>query len=98
LLLNDAVLQLLLQSEVRSKAVIENAVPRAQDGLRCLVFSISAQAPGNANSRSKIGVVSKIVLRFITQARAQCEVGPEPPIILQKERAIKPGYLCLCCS
>ena len=91
LLLNGSVLQFLLQDQVVGKAIIENAVTRTQHGLRGFVLPVSIQTPGNVDPRREIAVISQIVLHFITQPRAQRQVWTDPPVVLEKERAVKPS-------
>src|SRR5258708_6566179 len=67
LLLRDIVQTLLLQHKVVPKTVVKDAKARAKNGLGRL-FSASINAPSQAETRRKIGVVPTVVLTFVSQS------------------------------
>ncbi len=91
--MDDAVLKLLLQHEVRTKTVVKNSVTEAEDGFWRFVFSVGVNSPGQPDARREIGMIAEIVLRLITQAGTQGDVGLNAPVILKKESPIRPSFV-----
>ena len=93
MLLDDAILKLLLQHEVRAKTVVENSVTEAKDGFRRLILPVRADSPGQPNPWSKIGMIAEIVLRFVPEARTDGHIRLDAPVVLQKDSSIRPSLI-----
>ncbi len=68
LLLNHAVAQLLRQGEILGEAVVENSISSAQHHFWRGVLAFRANAPGEAQPRSEIGVIAEVILGLVAQA------------------------------
>ena len=85
LLLDAAVLQLLQQDLVVGEAIVENSITCAQHHFWRSVLPFRAEAPGYAQPGREVGVIAEIILRFVTEARADGDIRTQAPVVLHEQ-------------
>src|SRR5260370_8570107 len=93
LVLCRAVESLLLQEEVGRKAIVEHPKARAENGLGRFL-SAAVDAPGDADPRSKIGMIAEIILAFQSKPVAKGDIRADSPFVLDVQPRLAISNSC----
>src|SRR6516165_3683059 len=70
----ESTVPVLLENQIRRKAVVKHAESGAKDRLRWL-FGVPVDAPGKSQARGKVGLVAELILRFEAQTITEGQSG-----------------------